>query len=120
MCIRDRTSRDIVDIMNIIGKTVISGNIRRVAEIALGGAYDEEFIALKDYKKNPDRIEYGWVSNNSIYAELGMDYSLIAEKIRLNGEPGLCWLDNMRAYGRMHEAPNFKDIKAAGGNPCLE
>jgi ribonucleoside-triphosphate reductase len=49
-----------------------------------------------------------------------MDYSLIAEKIRLNGEPGLCWLDNMKAYGRMIDPPNFKDIKAAGGNPCLE
>lgn len=34
------TSRDIVDIMNLLGKCVISGNIRRVAEIALGGAYD--------------------------------------------------------------------------------
>jgi len=86
----------------------------------LGGAYDNEFIALKDYKKNPDRADYGWVSNNSIFAEIGMDYTDIAEKIRLNGEPGLCWLDNMRAYGRMGDAPDFKDIKAAGGNPCLE
>lgn len=38
------TSRDIVDIMNFIGKCVIAGNIRRVAEIAIGGAYDKEFI----------------------------------------------------------------------------
>lgn len=114
------TSRDIVDIMNLLGKCVISGNIRRVAEIALGGAYDDEFIALKDYKKNPDRAEYGWVSNNSIFAEIGMDYTTIADKIRLNGEPGLCWLDNMRAYGRMIDPPNYKDKRAAGGNPCLE
>lgn len=34
------TSRDIVDIMNIIGKCVVAGNIRRVAEIALGEAND--------------------------------------------------------------------------------
>jgi hypothetical protein len=113
-------SRDIVDMMNIIGKCVISGNIRRVAEIALGEADDKEFIELKDYKLNPDRVEYGWVSNNSIYAELGMDYSQIAEKIRYNGEPGLCWLENMRAYGRMNDPPNWKDKRAAGGNPCLE
>jgi hypothetical protein len=39
--------------MNHIGKCVISGNIRRVAEIALGGAYDNDFISLKDYEKNP-------------------------------------------------------------------
>ena len=37
-----------------------------------------------------------------------------------NGEPGLCWLENMRAYGRMCEEPNWKDRRAAGGNPCLE
>ncbi len=62
------TSRDIVDIMNIIGKCVVSGNIRRVAEIALGEHDDKEFIRLKDYSLNPDRMEYGWVSNNSIFA----------------------------------------------------
>jgi ribonucleoside-triphosphate reductase len=33
----------------------------------------------------------------------------VAEKIKLNGEPGLCWLENMRAYGRMGDAPNYKD-----------
>ena len=103
------TSRDVVDIMNLLGKCIITGNIRRVAEIALGDAYDDEFKSLKDYSKNPDRMDYGWVSNNSIFAEVGMDYTDIAEKIRLNGEPGLCWLDNMRAYGRMGDAPNYKD-----------
>lgn len=69
------TSREIVDIMNIIGKCVVSGNIRRVAEIALGDATDSDFIHLKDYKKNPERLEYGWVSNNSIFANIGMNYS---------------------------------------------
>jgi ribonucleoside-triphosphate reductase (thioredoxin) len=114
------TSRDIVDMMNFIGKCVIAGNIRRVAEIAIGGAYDKSFIELKDYTINPDRAEYGWVSNNSIFAELGMNYEHVAEKIKLNGEPGLCWLENMRAYGRMGDAPNYRDKRAAGGNPCLE
>jgi ribonucleoside-triphosphate reductase (thioredoxin) len=68
-------SRDIVDIMNIIGKCVVAGNIRRVAEIALGEADDKVFIRLKDYDRYPDRVDYGWVSNNSIFAEIGMDYS---------------------------------------------
>jgi len=117
---RNVSSRDIVDLMNVIGKCVISGNIRRVAEIAFGAPSDSEFIALKDYTKNPDRMEFGWVSNNSIFADLGMDYTEIAEKIKLNGEPGLCWLDNMRAYGRMADPPNYRDRLAAGGNPCLE
>ncbi len=79
--------------MNIIGKCVVAGNIRRVAEIALGEAYDSEFINLKDYEKNPDRMEYGWVSNNSIYAQIGMDYTEVQQSILRNGgEPGLCWL----------------------------
>ena len=88
-------ARDIVDMMNLIGKCVIAGNIRRVAEIALGNAFDSTFINLKNYEKNPERADFGWVSNNSIFAELGMDYSEVADKIRQNGEPGLCWLENM-------------------------
>lgn len=92
---KDIQSRDIVDIMNIIGKCVVSGNIRRVAEIALGEADDSSFIHLKNYDLNPDRMEYGWVSNNSIFANIGMDYKEVAESIFKNGEPGICWLDNM-------------------------
>lgn len=70
-------SRDIVDIMNIIGKCVVSGNIRRVAEIAIGEADDHDFINLKNYHMFPERMQYGWVSNNSIFAKLGMDYQEI-------------------------------------------
>lgn len=113
------TSRDIVDLMNIIGKCIVAGNIRRTAELALGEFDDEEFIALKDYEKNPERVDYGWTSNNSIIAEVGMDYSKIAEKIRINGEPGLLWLENSRAYSRMIDPPDFKDKRAVGANPSL-
>ncbi|HEY9702584.1 MAG TPA: hypothetical protein V6C58_09070, partial [Allocoleopsis sp.] len=93
------TARTIVDIQNIIGTCVVAGNVRRTAEIAFGDPYSEEFLDLKNYKVNPDRVEYGWASNNSIFAELGMNYKDIAERIKINGEPGLAWLDNMRAYG---------------------
>lgn len=68
-------SRQIVDLMNFIGKCVISGNIRRTAEIAFGEFDDVDFINLKNYEANPDRASYGWVSNNSIFAQLGQDYS---------------------------------------------
>ena len=56
----------IVDLMNHIGKCVVSGNVRRTAEIAFGEADDQEYIDLKDYDVNPHRMEYGWTSNNSI------------------------------------------------------
>ena len=114
------TVTDIVDIMNLIGKCVVSGNVRRTAEIAFGDPESEEYISLKDYKRNPHRMEYGWTSNNSVMATLGMDYEAISKRVLDNGEPGFAWLENMQAYGRMCEAPNNKDHRAAGGNPCLE
>lgn len=113
-------SRSIVDLMNMIGKCIVAGNIRRAAEIAFGDADDEEFLNLKNYSLNPDRASYGWMSNNSVFANLGMDYSKVCQNVRNNGEPGFCWLQNMRAFGRLCDPANHKDHKASGGNPCLE
>ena len=110
----------IVDIMNLIGKCVVSGNVRRSAEIVFGPADSEEYIDLKNYEVNPHRAEYGWTSNNSVFANTGMNYHPTAKRIAINGEPGYAWLDNMRAYGRMGDIPNNKDQRACGGNPCLE
>jgi adenosylcobalamin-dependent ribonucleoside-triphosphate reductase len=114
------TVTGIVDIMNLIGKCVVAGNVRRTAEIAFGEPESEEFLDLKNYNKNAHRADYGWTSNNSIFAALGMDYGPSAERVALNGEPGYAWLDNMRAYGRMGDAPDFKDKRVAGANPCVE
>ena len=113
-------SRTIVDLFNLIGKCVVSGNVRRSAEIAFGEADDETFLDLKDYEKNPERMAWGWSSNNSVFARVGMDYTNVANHLRVNGEPGLAWLENMRHYGRMGDPRNDKDIKVKGGNPCLE
>ena len=86
----------------------------------MGEYNDKDFIELKNYEKNPDRMDYGWVSNNSIFAKIGMDYTDAVENIIQNGEPGFAWLENMKNYGRMADSPDFKDINAQGGNPCLE
>ena len=77
-------------------------------------------VALKDYKANPHRANFGWTSNNSVMARLGMDYTSLCARIAQNGEPGFAWLENMRAYGRMVDPEDHKDHRAAGGNPCLE
>jgi adenosylcobalamin-dependent ribonucleoside-triphosphate reductase len=45
------TSTDIVDIMNIIGKIVVAGNVRRTAEIAFGEPDDEDFVTMKDWQQ---------------------------------------------------------------------
>jgi len=114
------TITTIVDIMNLIGKCVVAGNVRRTAEIVFGDPYNEEYLDLKNYKVNPHREMYGWTSNNSIFAELGMDYTDVCKRIVDNGEPGFAWLENMRTYSRMQNGGDDKDHRVAGGNPCLE
>lgn len=114
------TATTIVDIMNLIGKCVVAGNVRRTAEIAFGDPNSDEYINLKNYEKNPHRREFGWTSNNSVFANLGMEYSQVCEQICNNGEPGFAWLENMQAFSRMNGQPDFADRRAKGGNPCLE
>ena len=114
------TITTIVDIMNLIGKCVVAGNVRRTAEIVFGDPDSEEYLDLKNYKVNPHRDQYGWTSNNSIFAELGMDYSEATKRIVDNGEPVWLKLENMRKYSRMKNGGDDKDHRAMGGNPCLE
>lgn len=119
---------DITDIQNMIGCCVVAGNVRRTAEIVFGDPEDEEYLSLKDYNwngkemegKSAHRAAYGWTSNNSVFCELGMDYTKVGDQTAVNGEPGYAWLKNAQDYGRMVEAPNFKDKKAKGMNPCVE
>lgn len=114
------TTTTIVDIMNLIGKCVVAGNVRRTAEIVFGDYKSSEYLDLKNYKVNPQREEFGWTSNNSIFCDLGMDYTDAAERTKINGEPGYAWLENMRDYSRMNNGKDHKDHRVEGGNPCLE
>jgi hypothetical protein len=117
------TATDIVDIQNKIGKCVVSGNVRRSAEIALGSADDAEFLDLKNWEVNPERMGangWGHTSNNSIVANVGDNFDHIADRIADNGEPGIVWLDLCREYGRLVDRKNDKDWRAAGTNPCSE
>ena len=114
------TTTTIVDIMNLIGKCVVAGNVRRTAEIVFGDYNSKEYLDLKNYKVNPNREQFGWTSNNSIFCDLGMDYTDAAERTKINGEPGYAWLENMKAYSRMNNGTDYKDARVEGGNPCLE
>jgi len=117
------TTTDIVDVQNKIGKCVVAGNVRRSAEIALGSADDPEFLDLKNWEVNPERMGangWGHTSNNSIVAKVGDNFDNIAERIADNGEPGIVWLDLCRSYGRLVDPKNDKDRRAAGTNPCSE
>jgi hypothetical protein len=124
------TETAIVDIMNLIGCCVVAGNVRRTAEIVFGPYESEEYLNLKNYHwdagqnkfvgPNAERAAHGWTSNNSIFCDLGMDYTRSAAMTHGNGEPGYMWLENAKAYGRMAEPANNKDKRVRGANPCVE
>ena len=111
------TTRTINDIANLIGCFVISGNVRRSAEISLGDPNDNEFLNLKNYDLNPERKNHGWTANNSVLATLGQDYDAYIDNILTNGEPGIIWMENAQKYGRMGE---LSSDPATGFNPCAE
>jgi len=120
-------SRAIVDIVNLIGTCVVSGNVRRSATLALGTPEDDEFINLKNPEVFPERNSYdpekpgwAWMSNNSISATVGTKYEDYVNLIADNGEPGFIWLDVARDYGRLADAPDYKDTRIMGFNPCAE
>lgn len=160
------TSVDIADLMNLVGKCVVAGNVRRSAEIAFGFPNDIEYRSMKNptrdlnaeeigefykitgklysenrYKANLDDFEFTnidrsklsraievwnamndrrWASNNSVFSEVGMDYTEVGHSTALNGEPGYIWLDNMRDFGRMKDGrqPGI-DGRVMGSNPCV-
>jgi ribonucleotide reductase alpha subunit len=121
------TRVDIADIGNMIGVCVVSGNVRRSAELLLGRIDDEDFLNLKNAERFPERNSYdpenpgwAWMSNNSVETSVGTDLSPIVEGIAHNGEPGVIWMDVTRKYGRLADQPNNKDWRAAGYNPCAE
>jgi adenosylcobalamin-dependent ribonucleoside-triphosphate reductase len=114
------TRRDIADIGNMIGVCVVSGNVRRSAELLMGRLDDEDFLNLKNYEKYPERMAHGWMSNNSVEVSVGQDLSPIIDGIARNGEPGVIWMDVSRQYGRLADPINNKDWRIAGYNPCAE
>jgi adenosylcobalamin-dependent ribonucleoside-triphosphate reductase len=121
------TRTDIADIGNLIGVCVVSGNVRRSAELLMGRLDDQNFLNLKNAEMFPERNSYdpaspgwGWMSNNSVSVNVGDDLTHIIPGIALNGEPGVIWMDVTRRYGRLIDPPNDKDWRAAGYNPCAE
>lgn len=117
------TSRDIVDIMNMIGKAVVAGGARRSALIALGESTDQDYVNLKNWElpENAERTGsdgWAWTSNNSVFANSDDNLGHLVNKIAINGEPGVIYLDVMQQYGRLADQPNNRDYRANLVNPC--
>lgn len=89
---REMTSVECLDITNMIGFCVKSGNVRRSALIVLGDAHDRPF---RDAKKDFEKVKsHRHTSNNSLafYTEeqiAAFDWHGMVEDNVLFGEPGL-------------------------------
>lgn len=117
---RKLTSVDCTDMGNLIGKTVVAGNVRRSAELALGGATDDDFITMKQDQKK--LYHHRWASNNSVAVDSEFKrYAPIADSITHNGEPGIVNLELSKNYGRAIDGyqPGI-DEGVEGTNPCGE
>jgi len=111
---------DALDIMNIIGRVVVAGNVRRSAQIALGDHDDLEYLRAKrwDLGGIPN---WRAMSNNSVVCN---DIKDLPEEFwdgyRGNGEPyGLINIDAARRMGRTGET-QYPDPDVQGFNPCAE
>jgi ribonucleotide reductase alpha subunit len=111
---------DCLDIMNIIGKIVVAGNVRRSAQIAIGDPDDIEYLRAKrwDLGGIPN---WRAMSNNSVVCD---DISVLPDEFwegyKGNGEPyGLINLESSRRMGRTKET-EYDDPDVMGYNPCAE
>ena len=111
---------DCLDMMNIIGRIVVAGNVRRSAQIALGDYDDFEFLRAKrwDLGGIPN---WRAMSNNSVICD---DVTKLPEEFwegyKGNGEPyGLINLEAARRMGRTGET-QYPDHDVMGFNPCAE
>ena len=111
-------SIDVLDICNIIGSVVVSGNVRRSAEIAVGDPDDYLFLRAKrwDLGNIPN---WRAMSNNTIYAD---SYDHISDAVWKtydgSGEPyGFFNLPLAQKFGRLQD--RSKD-KCEIINPCAE
>ena len=110
------------DIANLIGVCVVSGNVRRSAEIALGAAHDHRFWDLKNYEINGYRAGWGWMSNNSIRLETDDDFQLLPDLAYRNMQGHDLGYLNMVNFkrGRIKLDEPYREDFAVGINPCGE
>lgn len=83
------SSVDIVDIMNMIGKCVVAGNVRRSAQVALGDADDFGYCTMK----NP--IVYAGLTDSETTAFYGVSSGLNGKPITVR-DLALCPIDSQK------------------------
>jgi len=122
---------DCLDIMNIIGRIVVSGNVRRSAEIAVGSGHDREFLLAKFWGDGTIIIPpWRQHSNNTVATNSIQDvlpefwYGYEEHPVTGNaqGEPyGLFNPDLAANYGRLLDGrKEGYNRYVIGPNPCGE
>jgi len=110
---------DCLDIMNIIGFVVVSGNVRRSAQIAIGDYDDMQFLKAKRWDLGPIP-NWRSMSNNSVACD---DIERLPQEFwdtYKQGEPyGLINLELSRKIGRTGET-QYADEGVVVYNPCAE
>lgn len=116
---RTLSSVEVLDICNIIGSIVVSGNVRRSAMISAGRPDDIDYLQAKrwDLGTVPN---WRAMSNNSVFVESIDELpEEFWEGYKGNGEPyGLLNLTAARKFGRTGEV--HPDPSIVGFNPCGE
>jgi len=110
---------DCLDIMNIIGHIVVSGNVRRSAQIAIGDHDDTDFLKAKrwDLGAIPN---WRAMSNNSVMCSNTADLLDEFWQTYEQGEPyGLINIELAKKIGRIGET-QYPDPEVEGFNPCAE
>lgn len=120
-------TRFAADCINSLGVAVVSGNVRRSAEILLGDIQDDTFLNLKNLDVYPDRNKICYMSNNSVRFINNNDMkqlSKVIPRIIDNGEPGLINMYNVQKYNRMDEVQDSWTGEVKNStictNPCGE
>jgi ribonucleoside-triphosphate reductase len=113
---------DCMDIMNLIGTIVVSGNVRRSSEIAIGDPHDLLFVRGKNWSIGS--VPNWRASSNNTVACDSIDELLpdFWEGYYGRGEPyGLLNLTNFRRFGRLADGEDYRpDYGVVGCNPCAE
>lgn len=112
-------SVDALDIMNIIGAIVVSGNVRRSAQIAIGDPDDVEYLLAKRWDMG-NIPSWRAMSNNSVVVSDIKDlHEYFWDGYEGKGEPyGLINLKLSKKVGRLGET-QYPDPDVEGYNPCF-
>ena len=115
-CNGNLDSLAVLDIVNSIGLNVVSGGVRRTAQLALGDSFDNDFKTAKvGLFTDPSKAEYQTIrtmSNNSTgeYGNPGLDaINKTFECLRDQGDPGFWIIGN---------AQKLATSPVKGTNPC--